>query len=1108
MNISKIKRYGAVFALLCLLLTHSVTMNAQNQQVSLASNSVTVSKLFSTIEQQTGLLFVYSNIDLNTNATVTFSTKKAKLKTFLDQFASDENLKYEITPNKYIVLAHNNSIQSVNTKKRFKATGTVIGSDKEPIIGATVMQKGTHNGTITNSDGQFSIDVPEGSYIVVSYIGAVDKELKAIPIMNITLSENVENLNDVIVIGYGSMKKKDLTGSLATLNDRAISERHTSNISTALQGAVSGLSVTRGSGAPGATGTIRLRGTTTISTSDPLVIIDGVPGDINMVNPEDVENISILKDAASASIYGSRAAAGVILVQTKRAKKGDLKLSYNCEYALDSPTAKPAYANAVDYMKMANETRYNDNNTGGWYQAYSKDVIENYATLQTEQPDVYANTNWTNVLMNHSAPRQTHMIDLMAGGEKASTKISLRYDNIGAMYDNFQREHYLARINNDFYINKFIEAHADVNFRKVKEEGPNYDAYGWEGRSVPSIYPAIWSDGRYADVKDGDNPLTQISKDAGNYSTDNNHVGFKGELNFKPIEGLKISLIAAPNFDFNYNKVFVKKLGFTHLEDPNTIAGYVNAKTSLTENRNKSQDITTQFLINYNKSFGKHELTLMAGYEYYYSKYDNMSGFGDQFELTNYPYFDLAPKDYQSVAGNATEYSYRSWFGRVNYSYVDRYLLEANVRRDGSSRFASDNRWATFPSVSAGWVISEENFMKNTRNWLDQLKIRASWGKLGNERIGSYYPYQAAIDFGNVALMNNGSAISATTAAQIYYAVRNITWETTTSWDIGVDAVFFHNRLNFTFDTYRKNTTDMLLAVQIPQFLGYENPSVNAGEMHTTGWDFEAGWRDHIGDFNYNLRFNLSDATSNMGNLDGTVFYDGNYISREGTEFQQFYGYKTDGLFLTQDDLDKSAKINNNVKVGDVKFVDISGPDGVPDGKISAEYDRVPLKSSQPHFIYGLTFNGEYKGIDASVTLQGVGSQWAMRSSYSVLGLRDNWLNFPTVIEGKYWSANNTDEQNANATYPRLTFSNMWTNYSSSDYWLYNNHYLRCKNITLGYTLPRNITEKFFVNKLRFYVAANDLFSFNNCLKGWDPETTANGYPIMKSIMFGVNVNF
>ena len=1102
------------FALLCALF--SLDVHAQSDKVTIKRYHVAVKTVLNDIESQTHYLFIYGQ-EVNVSRKVTVNVKNQPVSKVLHQLFGGQHVKYS-TKGDHIVLSVANVKPTPDTGqsssvsmsgRNVKASGLVVDAEGEPIIGATIKRPGTSTGTITDVDGHFSIDVPEGSILQISYIGYEDREVKASANMNIMLKNNVENLNEVVVVGYGTMKKKDLTGAVAAVSSKTIEERHSTNISTALQGAVSGLSVTRTSGEPGSTGTLRLRGVTTIGTSDPLVIIDGVPGDLDMVNPNDVEQISVLKDAASAAIYGSRAAAGVILIQTKRGAKGDLQLSYNYEYAYQSPTAKPEYVNAVQFMKMANELQYNDNQKGGQYQAYAQNIVDNYAQLRLQNPDLYGDTNWYDEILKSGAPRQTHSVGLLAGGDKVRSKVSLRYDRVEGLYANLNQEYYTTRLNNDFYFNKFIEAHVDANFRLGKTSSPNFSPYGrTPSAALPPVYSARWSDGRLGDVKDGNNPLAWMSYDAGRNHTDRYHIGFKGEVDVKPMDGLRVSFIVAPNFEFYNDKTFNKKLGYTHLESPNTISGYYNPTTSLTEQRNKNRDFITQILLNYTKSFGLHDFNVLAGYENYHYRYDNMSGSGDHFELTSYPYFDLAPRDYQSVTGNAQEYAYRSVFGRLNWDYANKYLFEFNLRHDGSSRFASNNRWATFPSFSLGWVLSEEKFMNSTRNWLDQLKLRASWGKLGNERIGSNYPYQSSIDFSSIALQNGGQTSSATSASQTTYAVRDITWETTSSWNFGIDAAFLNSRLMFTFDLYRKKTSDMLLPVQIPMFLGYENPNVNAGDMHTNGWDMELGWNDRKGGFTYGIHFNLSNSVSKMGNLNGTVTYGDDVITREGTEYRQFYGYRSLGIYQTQEEVDNSPKLNNNIKVGDLQYEDISGPDGVPDGKISAEYDRVPLKSSLPHFIYGLTASAGWKGFDASLVIQGVGSQWARITDNMATGYKDSWYSFPKDIVGKYWSSFNTDEQNATAKYPRLTNANVNTNFTMSDFWLFNNRYLRLKNVTIGYTLPETLTNKFFVKKLRFYISGNDLLCINNCPSGWDPESLDTYYPIMKSLMFGVNVNF
>lgn len=1100
--------------IMAMLLCGSMGIQAHGQ--SLRLRNVTVRKAMTELRQETGYTFVFASSEVDVSRRVNVNAENVH--EAVDQILSGQPVTYEIRGKNVVVSrrpanhADGQQQQQAGQRKQ-TVTGHVTDHNGEPIVGATIMEKGTQNATVTDVDGNFTLAVSPKAQLDISYIGFVPQTVRVGGgKFNVSMEEDTESLNEVVVVGYGTLKKKDLTGAVAAVDSKTITDRHASSLSQALQGAVAGLTVTNSSGDPTASASLRVRGTTSIGTSDPLVIIDGVPGDMNTVNPDDVESMTVLKDAASAAIYGSRAAAGVILITTKRAKKGDLRLNYNYEYALNSPTTHPKMASAVDYMKLKNEVAYNDNPGGGWNQQFAQSTIENYDQLMADDPNHYADIDWWKTIFKSSAPRQTHTVSLMGGGDKVRTNVSLRYDKFGFLdrSDNHSREHYLARINNDFTFNKYIEAHADVSFRQAKVHSPRTLLYN--GYRIPSTYPAYYTDGRIATVKDSESPIAQMSRDAGWSNITNNQLSFKGEVDIKPVEGLRLAFVAAPNFQFYDDKTVTRQLGFASYEDPNTIIGYYpnNKTNSVAQDRNRNHDITMQALANYNVTINKlHDIALLGGYEYFYQKWDNLGASDDFHELIDYPYLSNAPKDYQYVSGNATEYSYRSWFGRVNYSYADKYLFEANVRYDGSSRFAKDNRWATFPSFSAGWVISEENFMKPIRSWLDQLKLRASWGKLGNERIGSYYPYQALLSISNTALVNGGAVNGASAAAQTTYNVRDITWETTTSWDVGLDMLLLNSRLNFTFDLYRKKTTDMLLAVQIPMFMGYDNPSVNAGDMHTNGWDLSAGWRDHAGEFNYSVAFNLSNSVSKMGNLNGTIFYSGNTISRQGTEYREWYGYRALGIYQTQEDVDNSPKLNNNYKVGDLKYEDISGPDGVPDGRISPEYDRVPLKSSFPHFIYGLTFNATWHGFDASVVFQGVGQQYAQYDHDQIYGHNNDWANFPNTLLGNYWSTNNTDEQNQHVKYPRLTVTNGGDVLLSSNYWLYNNHYLRLKNLTIGYTLPQNITQKFFVQRLRFYVAGENLFSINNTLDGYDPEMpTGKGFPIMRSVMFGANVNF
>ena len=1114
----RVMRIGLFLLFVMIAQLHAENLYSQNTVINLKLENATVEQVLDKIEKETDFSFLFADKSVDIDWKVNVDVHDKNINELLDILFGETNVQYRIV-DKQIVLS-NRPLLAENVNQQKKISGKVIDANGDPVIGANVVEKETTNGTITDMSGNFVLSVNPNAVLSVSYIGYVSKDIqvKDRSSFTISLEEDSELLDEVVVVGYGTMKKKDLTGAVGTLKGESLSARKTTQLSTALQGATSGVLVTRDNSAPGATASIKIRGVTTIGESSPLVIVDGVPGDINQVNPDDVESMSVLKDAASASIYGSRAAAGVIVITTKRAKENDLSLNYNFEYGWEMPTRLPEYVGAQRFMEMVNELRYNDNNAGGWYQTYSEDQVNNWIKNNATDPDAYPITDWQDEILKNSAPRQTHSINIAGGSKVVQTKASFRYDKTDGIYVNRNYERYMIRVNNDFKINKYIEAHLDVNFKRSKSEEPHRNPMDLQYRATPPIYAARWSNGMWGDVKDGENTLAMIT-DGGLKTSWYNRLGGKAAIDISPIEGLKISGVIAPTYNFDKVKSFRKQVPFTYANDPNTVKGYMNGftTTKLTENRNDSYDVTTQFFANYNKSFGQHDLSAMIGYEDYYAFWENLSASRDQYELMNFPYLDIGPENLRDNGGNAEEYAYRSFFGRIAYSYASRYLLQVNFRRDGSSRFAPDSRWANFPSLSAGWVVSEEQFMKNLNwNWLSFLKLRGSWGTLGNERITmtknsstvqNYYPYQSALNFGSALFYSGNSLNSMLSAAQQYYAVRNISWETTETWDIGLDANFLDGRLHFSGDFYKKKTKDMLLALEIPKFIGYDNPSVNTGNMHTTGYDLEIGWRDQVGDFRYSVSANLSDFISKMGNLGGTEFL-GEKVKMEGSQFDEWYGYISDGLFQTQEEVDNSPKLNNNVTVGDIKYKDISGPDGVPDGKISSEYDRVLLGGSLPRYMFGVNFSASYKGFDFSMMFQGVGSQNSRISRNMIEGLNTNWGGFPSILEGDYWSTNNTAAENAGVKYPRLTRNSVDANMSMSDYWMFNGRYLRMKNLTVGYTLPGVWTKKISMESVRFYLSGNDLFCLSKYPRGWDPEVSTTGYPITMSVLLGVSVNF
>jgi TonB-linked SusC/RagA family outer membrane protein len=1013
----------------------------------------------------------------------------------------------------FCLFSGNVSLFAQNKSNSYQVTGTVLTESGEAVIGAGVVVKGTLNGTTTDMDGKFSLKVPsENTILEISFMGYVTEEiaLNGRSQIKVTMREDKNLLEEVVVVGYGTVKKKDLTGSIANVDGKHLADMQSTSLAQALQGSMPGVQVTRTSGLPGASATIRVRGVTTIGDSDPLVIVDGVQvGSMNDVDVDAVENITVLKDAASASIYGARASAGVILITTKRAKPGTMNLEYNGTYGIITRTKAPQMVSATRYMEMLDEIAWNDggNIAGNEYPIYSRDYIDNYVVQNAINPNEYPLTDWDKLLINKTAPRQKHRVAVSYGNEIVKTRAMLSYEKEDALYYGRSVEDFTSRVNNDIKINKFLSASIDMSFEHTNNHNTNVNPLQAAYKYGPTT-AAMWADGRIADGHNGGNTYARLRFGGFNNNWRDYFYG-KVSVVVTPFKDFTITGVFAPSIRNSRTKTFVKQVPYYSADDPTQLEGYINdcLTTSLTEARGDTKSLTKQLLLNYKFDIkNNHHFTFMAGYEDYYYFLDTMSAAGDRFELSEYPYLDRAPSDYLSVAGNATENAYNSFFGRATYDFRGKYLLQLNARYDGSSRFYKDNRWGFFPSASFGWVASEEPFVKNLGlDKLNFLKFRASYGTLGNEKIGDY-PYQAIMNLGSTLFHDGTKVVTGSTAAQIAYNIMNITWETTKTWNVGVDATMFNDRLTFNGDLYRKNTYDMLLALEIPDLIGYSNPSQNAGKMHTNGWEIQLGWQDRKGPFTYSVSANLSDYKSVMGDLSGIVF-DGNQIIREGSQYYEWYGYKSDGLFQSDEDIANSALLNSNVKPGDVKYKDISGPEGKPDGKITPEYDRVLLGGSTPRYQYGGNINLGYKNFNLSMAFQGLGQHKVLMTADMVYQTVA-WYNFPKFYDKSHWSTYNTAEENANAKYPRLSqLQYTANNYKMSDFWLFNGAYFRMKNVTLNYNIPAKLTEKFDIKKMNVYASVTDPFSIDHYPQGWDPEASESAY-IARTWNFGVSITF
>ena len=853
----------------------NISLTEFGETMLLKADDSTVKQVFDYIERHSKYVFVYDQHVKNLlTKKVYVATKGKSVEDILAAVCSQTGLKYYIN-DRQVTISLGEKVNKQTFQRESKRTadrkikGVVGDGNNEPLIGATVKVKGTNIVTVTDMDGNFELEVPSGAELVVSYIGFNDQTVKisgSKSKYDVELQENTNSLDELVVIGYGTVKKKDLTGAVAAVKGDELVNKRTTMLSNALQGSLSGVTVSRNSSVPGSgASSIRVRGITTIGESSPLVIVDGVESTLDYVNANDVESISVLKDAAAASIYGSKAAAGVILVTTKRGNDtGKIDLKYNAEFGWEIRTRQPSMVGVTRYLEMNNELQYNDNPSGGFFQVYTADQTKNWVKYNQTDPNNYPITDWQGLILNSSAPRMTHSLTVSGGNKAVKSVATLTYDEVDGLYDGRGFQRYMFRANNDFNINKKLSASLDVSIRHAKSRNQIYDPFSTM-RLMPAIYPAMWSDGRIASGKSGSNPYGLL-KNGGSTVSHSTQLSGKGSLTYKPLTGLSLSAIISPFINYQKSKQFKLACWYTLPDDPDVIGGYLDAGSlyatnKLTEGRNDNWHVTSQLLANYMRTFGKHDITVMAGFENYYMKSENLSAARDQYELTNYPFLNIGSEDFQTNSGTGAEYTSNSFFGRLLYSYANRYLFQANVRRDGSSRFAKNYRWGTFPSFSAGWVMSEEPFMQKANlPWLSYLKLRASWGKLGNERIGSnYFPYIALMNFGSTLFyMADGSVVSGSTARPAVLAVEDITWETTTSTDLGFDANFLNNRLHINFDYYWKKTTDMLLAIQIPYTMGYNSPNTNAGKMSTHGYDIDVSWQDHIGDFKYSVGLQYS----------------------------------------------------------------------------------------------------------------------------------------------------------------------------------------------------------------------------------------------------------
>lgn len=1002
----------------------------------------------------------------------------------------------------FLVIANNAFAQSITV------SGTVFDENEAPLPGVSILVKNSTTGTVSDLDGKYQINVPSNSSILVySFLGYFKQEITVgtQTSIDVSLQADMSDLSEVVVVGYGDQRRINLTGSVETISGAAIARQPVFQASQALVGMTPGLTAIQSSSRPGSdNATLRVRGTGSLGASnDPLVLIDGIQGDINNIDPADIESISVLKDAAASSIYGSRGSNGVILVTTKRGKQGAMSVSYNTYAGWQEPQTLPTYLGAIDFLRATNT---------------DEATIANYQQNMATNPDLYPDTDWMNLLFSENGFQQYHNLSVNGGTENIQLMGSISYTDQGANVVNYNFKRYNGRFNSDIKINEKFNVAFDLNFSQELTTEPNsgLDRIFLDAYRIDPTQVAVHSDGSWGDGWSGQNPIAHAN-DGGLNRIQNNYFRGLARVNYSPVKDLNVSLTYSPEyrdlFDRNFNKMYTTILDWDSRSTRN-----VPDRNSLSNTNTRIFENNLIGLITYTKAVKDHQFTILGGYEMIQTNWTQFGASRTDFIIDRFEHLNAGAETNMRNSGSATHSSLESYFTRFNYSYQDKYLFEANVRRDASSRFAPENRVSVFPSFSAGWRLTEEAFF-SPLDFFTEFKLRASWGRLGNQQIGSQnirnigndFPYTSNILLGASNFIFGNDV--ATGAAQNVLANRGIRWESTETANIALDAGLVNNKLTFTVEYYVRTTNDILLALPVPRVVGLSAPLQNAGSVENRGIDFNLNWRDAIGEFNYSANFNFSDVKNRVMDLGGLgQIISGNAITTVGSPINSIFGYQSMGYFQNQEEINNAPNQFGALIPGNIRFVDQltvdSNGDGIldaADGVINPD-DRVILGDPFPRYSYALNLNADYKGFDFSILFQGVGKRDLLLQGDAIMPL---W-NAGKIQE---WHVRDSwTPENPNARIPVLAPTSSGSNDArSTDVWVFDASYLAIRNLSLGYNFP-TFKDKLKARNLRVYTSIQNLANFNGLPPGTNP-LTPNGssgafFPIARAYTFGASITF
>ncbi len=970
--------------------------------------------------------------------------------------------------------------------------GKVVGANNEPIIGASIMEVGTTNGTVTNIEGEFSLTVPLGSQIQISYVGYQNQTTTVRNYNNviINLSEDQQLLDELVVVGYGTQRRINLTGAVSTVSTRELEGKPIVNVVEALQGTTPGLIIQQSNSQPGSRLGIRIRGERTMNDNNPLVIVDGIINeDIQNVNPSDIESISILKDAASTAIYGSRASNGVVLITTKKGTRGKANVQYDFIHGIQSATFLPKIVDSWIYAELRNEALANS----GRNIRFTPEEIRKF---RDEGPNV----NWMREIYKQSSPQQTHNLSVSGGTESTSYLVSAGYMDQNSLLqgENYGHKRYNGRLNLETRITEKLKLGANLSYARntIRDHAYWTEWIIEQATRMPSIYEIVDENGDYT-MPSGSNSNALSRLEIGGYRQNKNDaLSATVSAEYTILEGLSLKGMIGGRLN---NDVM-------H-ENRKAIPNSGDQENRLTEDFGRTQNIIGNLLLTYDKKIENHSLGFLAGYSYEGLNHKRFQTY--RIGQANYDILVGDQRDNTGNVGWAHEWTLPSILYRFTYNYKDKYMFEFNGRNDWSSRFSPNNRHGFFPSVSAAWNVAEEEFFANLKGAIPFMKIRTSWGLSGNNNVmigGNIDNYQY---LAGVTVLN-GYNFGSTMVPVANYAVYNpdIKWETTRMFNVGTDIALLNNALRFTADYFNDKTYNILVNLPLTGLYGYGRnfPAQNAAVVGNRGWELSGEYNFKTGEVNHLIGGRISDSQNKVLDMKGTERIDGwdvNTILREGYPMFSYYAYRWDGIFQNEQEVQAGPRLDGiTPKPGDLRYVDKDG-----DGLVKESDDRFVLGNRFPRYSYGFNYGFNWKGLDFSMLWQGVGMRSVWLRGESVEAFHNN--NEGPVFD---FHIDRWTPKNPNATYPRLTVgAESANNAAKSEFWIDNAAYLRLKNVQLGYTFPQSISNKLSMSSLRVFTSLQNALTFTQMKGGWDPETADGSgriYPVNRVLAFGLNVKF